>query len=113
LDLISCRNMLIYFDSHLQERIVPILHYALKVNGFLILGESESIAKFNSLFEPLDKKSFIYIKKKAQPRVNFGFESAMVYSGKAAAGMIDYIRKGKLKNSDNLIFIHTIYLTFL
>ena len=46
LDLISCRNMLIYFDSQLQERIVPILHYAFKPNGFLILGESESIAKF-------------------------------------------------------------------
>jgi PAS domain S-box-containing protein len=82
LDLISCRNMLIYFDSHLQERIVPILHYALKVNGFLVLGESESIGKFNSLFEPVNKKNFIYIKKKAQPRVNFGFEPAMTYAGK-------------------------------
>ena len=75
LDLISCRNMLIYFDSQLQERIVSILHYALKPNGFLILGESESIGKFTILFEPVNKKSFIYTKKKAQPRVNFGFEA--------------------------------------
>ena len=50
LDLISCRNMLIYFDSQLQERIVPILHYALKPNGFLVLGESESIGKFTLPF---------------------------------------------------------------
>ena len=77
LDLISCRNMLIYFDSQLQERIVPILHYALKPNGFLILGESESIGKFTNLFEPVNKKGFIYTKKKAQPRVNFGFEASV------------------------------------
>ena len=74
--------MLIYFDSQLQERIVPILHYALKPNGFLVLGESESIGKFTTLFEPVNKKSFIYTKKKAQPRVNFGFESASSYVGR-------------------------------
>jgi two-component system CheB/CheR fusion protein len=83
MDLISCRNMLIYFDSYLQARIVPILHYALKTNGFLVLGESESIGKFTALFEPVNKKSFIYSKKKAQPRVNFGFESASSYVARA------------------------------
>ncbi len=82
MDLISCRNMLIYFDSLLQERIVPILHYALKPNGFLVLGESESIGKFTVLFEQVNKKGFIYTKKKAQPRVNFGFESASSYVGR-------------------------------
>jgi two-component system CheB/CheR fusion protein len=81
LDLISCRNMLIYFDSQLQERIVPILHYALKPKGFLVLGESESIGKFTTFFEQVHKKGFIYTKKNAQPRVTFGFE-ASVYSGK-------------------------------
>ena len=74
--------MLIYFDSQLQERIVSILHYALKPNGFLILGESESIGKSTTLFEPVNKKGFIYTKKKAQPRVNFGFASTVPYAGK-------------------------------
>jgi two-component system, chemotaxis family, CheB/CheR fusion protein len=83
LDLVSCRNMLIYFDSQLQERIVPILHYALKPSGFLVLGESESIGKFTTLFAPVHKRSFIYTKKNAQPRVNFGFEPSISYSGKA------------------------------
>jgi PAS domain S-box-containing protein len=82
LDLVSCRNMLIYFDSQLQERIVPILHYALKPNGFLILGESESIGKFANLFEQINKKGFIYTKKKAQPRVNFGFEASVPSKGR-------------------------------
>ena len=78
LSLISCRNMLIYFDTQLQERIVSILHYALKPNGFLILGESESIGKSTTLFEPVNKKGFIYTKKKAQPRVNFGFAAGFL-----------------------------------
>jgi PAS domain S-box-containing protein len=82
LSLISCRNMLIYFDSQLQERIVSILHYALKPNGFLVLGESESIGKSTTLFEPVNKKGFIYTKKKAQSRVNFGFASTVPYAGK-------------------------------
>ena len=87
LDLISCRNMLIYFDSQLQDRIVPILHYALKPNGFLILGESESIGKFATFFEPVNKKSFIYTKKIGPSRVNFGvnfgFEASVPNTGKA------------------------------
>ena len=82
LSLISCRNMLIYFDSQLQERIVSILHYALKPNGFLVLGESESIGKSTTLFEPVNKKSFIYTKKKTQPRVNYGFAYTAPYMGK-------------------------------
>jgi len=82
LSLISCRNMLIYFDSQLQEKIVSILHYALKPNGFLILGESESIGKSTTLFEPVNKKGFIYTKKKSQSRVNFGFAAGVPYAGK-------------------------------
>lgn len=72
LDLISCRNMLIYFDAQLQEKIVPILHYALKPSGFLILGESESIGKFTTLFEQVFKKNFVYTKKTPQSHINFG-----------------------------------------
>lgn len=67
LDLVSCRNVLIYFDSVLQERVIPVLHYGLKLNGFLVLGESESIGKFTSLFEPLVKKGAVYVKKQTQP----------------------------------------------
>ena len=47
MDLISCRNMLIYFDERLHERVMPILHYALKLGGFLVLGQSESIGKIH------------------------------------------------------------------
>ena len=115
LDLISCRNMLIYFDSHLQERIVPILHYALKVNGFLVLGESESIAKFHLFFEPVDKKSFVYIKKKAQPRVNFGFEPLAAYAGKT--GVKEPVKKDDITllrdDVDRLLITEYVPAAFL
>ena len=64
LDLVSCRNILIYFDSELQERVIPILHYALKPNGFLVLGESESIGKLTTLFEPQTARGSFTLKRR-------------------------------------------------
>ena len=75
LDIIMCRNLLIYFDSHLQERIMPIFHYGLKVNGVLVLGEAESIGNFQYLFEPISPKSAIFRKKNAQPQVPLNAET--------------------------------------
>ena len=79
MDLISCRNMLIYFDDYLHERVVPTLHYALKTGGFLVLGQSESIGKFTQLFEPASKNSSIYVKKRAQPSITFGLQASAPY----------------------------------
>ncbi len=50
LDLISCRNVLIYFDLALQKKVLPIFHYALKPTGFLMLGSSEAVGQFADLF---------------------------------------------------------------
>ncbi|MCC5598709.1 chemotaxis protein CheB [Nostoc favosum] len=63
LDLISCRNVLIYLDETLQKRILPIFHYSLNPAGFLLLGTSESTGKYSELFTPIDKKYKIYAKK--------------------------------------------------
>ena len=60
LDLISCRNMLIYFTTELQDRIFPMFHYALNDTGILFLGKSESIGRYNYQFKFLDKKWKIY-----------------------------------------------------
>ncbi len=65
MDLISCRNLLIYLETGLQKKIVPAFHYALKPGGFLILGASESIGQFTELFAPADKKQKIFVKKAA------------------------------------------------
>jgi two-component system CheB/CheR fusion protein len=79
LDLIMCRNVLIYFDSLLHERVFPIFHYGLKPNGFLVLGESESIGKFHYLFEPITTKGLVYKKKRAQPQVFLHPETFVPY----------------------------------
>ena len=62
LDLISCRNVLIYLGPVLQKRMIPIFHYGLKPDGFLMLGSSETVGGFSDLFAPIDKKCKIYSK---------------------------------------------------
>ena len=69
LDLISCRNLLIYLGSVLQKRVVPIFHYALKPTGYLLLGNSETIGAFSNFFTLVDKKHKIYAKKPLPGRV--------------------------------------------
>ncbi len=59
-DLISCRNMLIYFNNTLQSRFFPIVHYALKDNGILLLGKSESISEYHDLFLTVNKTLKIF-----------------------------------------------------
>src|SRR5262245_2233487 len=60
MDLISCRNLLIYLNSELQGHVIPIFHYALKPNGFLFLGTSENISQHGDLFTSVDKKSRVF-----------------------------------------------------
>jgi len=64
-DLITCRNMLIYLEPTLQQRIIPSFHYALKPHGYLVLGTSESVGHFANLFEPVQKAHKVYAKKAA------------------------------------------------
>ncbi|GBO53343.1 chemotaxis protein methyltransferase CheR [Pseudanabaena sp. lw0831] len=73
LDLISCRNMLIYLEPVLQKKVMPIFHYALNANGFLMLGSSEGIGNAGDLFEIVDKKNRIYKGKITSSRMNFNF----------------------------------------
>jgi two-component system, chemotaxis family, CheB/CheR fusion protein len=62
-DLISCRNLLIYFGPQLQRRVLPLFHYALKTEGFLFLGSSESIGEFTDYFKVVDRKWKLFSRK--------------------------------------------------
>jgi two-component system, chemotaxis family, CheB/CheR fusion protein len=62
-DLISCRNLLIYLDQEVQRRMLNTFHYALKPEGFLFLGMSESVGTLRPLFAPVDKKVKVFAKK--------------------------------------------------
>jgi two-component system CheB/CheR fusion protein len=71
LDLVSCRNVLIYFDAELQRRILPMLHYCLNKGGYLFLGSSETTGAFNHLFAPLDNEHRIYVKTGESQRLTY------------------------------------------
>jgi len=60
LDIVSCRNLMIYFGSALQKRLVPLFHYSLRPGGALLLGGSETVGRAQALFHPLDPKSRLY-----------------------------------------------------
>ena len=63
LDLISCRNLLIYLGSELQKKLMSLFHYALNPGGFLMLGTSESVGDFAELFSLLERKAKLYLRK--------------------------------------------------
>ena len=84
LDLISCRNLLIYFGEPLQTRVIPMFHYALRPGGYLMLGGSETLGKFADQFVVVDRKYKIFQKKKDSPRLLSYFVNAGVISPEAA-----------------------------
>ena len=63
IDLISCRNLLIYMNNELQKTVVPLFHHSLNPGGILLLGSSETIGNFDALYTTLDRKDKIYQRK--------------------------------------------------
>ena len=63
LDLLTCRNLLIYLNLTLQKKIIPMFHYALKPSGMLFLGTSEGVGEFSESFVVLDRKAKLYQRK--------------------------------------------------
>ncbi|MDB6137274.1 MAG: cheR2 1, partial [Verrucomicrobiaceae bacterium] len=78
IDLISCRNVLIYFDSALQKKALNLFHYALRPHGLLFLGSSENVSGPTELFDPFDKKHKIFTKSPVPtPKLGLQFSSAL------------------------------------
>ncbi len=73
LDLISCRNLLIYFNASLQQQIIPIFHYALRQGGYLFLGKSESVGHFSDLFAAIDARNKVFQRKRGGNLHGFRF----------------------------------------
>jgi signal transduction histidine kinase len=76
LDLLSCRNLLIYLTAPLQRRLLPLFHYSLRPNGVLLLGSSETIGRFDDLFETTDARLRLYRRRsvtKPLPVPDFSF----------------------------------------
>jgi two-component system CheB/CheR fusion protein len=71
LDLVCCRNVLIYMDNALQRKLLSMFHYALKPSGFLVLGHAESIGYHSDLFALMNKKNKVYRKKPAETKAPY------------------------------------------
>jgi two-component system CheB/CheR fusion protein len=86
LDLISCRNLLIYLSAPLQKRVIPTFHYALNPGGYLLLGTAEAVGSFADLFSTVDKHHSIYRKTStvARPYPYFASDD---YQSKAPAAV--------------------------
>jgi two-component system, chemotaxis family, CheB/CheR fusion protein len=74
LDLISCRNVLIYFRSELQVRILAVFQYGLRPGGYLFLGRSESVFHQEALFEVVDKEARLYRRRRGTQKLLFQTE---------------------------------------
>ena len=92
MDVVACRNLLIYIQPALQKKIIPILHYALKPSGFLVLGSSESLSGFPDLFSIVDKKHKIFSKKPAASKLSYDFGLSYLPAG---SGVIESSRRGE------------------
>jgi two-component system CheB/CheR fusion protein len=73
LDLVSCRNLMIYLGPTLQRKLMPIFHYALTPGGALVLGNSESVGSYSDLFRLVDRRFRIYARKTSSRRLSLEF----------------------------------------
>lgn len=80
-DLVSCRNLLIYLGRELQRRVMPLFHYALKPDGYLFLGSSESIGDAGELFEPLDRRMKIFQRRSSSTHASRTMDLPMFLTG--------------------------------
>ncbi|ANL37531.1 MULTISPECIES: CheR family methyltransferase [Rhizobium] len=69
IDILSCRNLLIYLDSELQNRVIPIFHFALRPSGILFLGSSENVTRHGKLFAPVDRKNRLFRRLETATRI--------------------------------------------
>jgi two-component system CheB/CheR fusion protein len=99
LDLISCRNLLIYLNSDLQDRLFHTFHYALRPEGFLLLGPSESLARSSELFTVVDKKHRLYSRRKTS-RADGG--TSFPIPGAGAAQVARPLLMGKHQDDDRI-----------
>lgn len=85
LDLVSCRNLMIYMDGVLQKKIIPLFHYTLSPGGILFLGTSESIGGNTDLFQPLNSKWKIFNRKAGLAGALIAYPSEINYSAQQRA----------------------------
>ena len=88
LDLLSCRNLLIYLETELQKKLLPLFHYSLNPGGVLILGSAETIGDATDLFAPLPGRTRLYLRRDQDARTELiGFSTAFARQRASAAAL--------------------------
>jgi len=105
LDLISCRNLLIYLKPALQAQIIPMFHYALRRSGYLFLGSSENVSRHSELFTSLDRKNRIFRRRDLVARPPL--PSPQFLPQARRGGSVGGGQSGLVQRSDNLRRIAT------
>lgn len=96
IDFISCRNVLIYFDTHLQNHVLASFHYALRDKGILFLGKSESAHNVQNLFTITEKQDKIYSRKTTEKLYDTdGFRSAYHTPGSKTKTIAPFVNTTK------------------
>ncbi len=101
LDLISCRNVMIYMDGALQKKLIPLFHYALNPRGVLLLGPSETVGDATALFAPVDRKWRVYEKQAEVPGAD-GPSFRSIVSGSTRAAAPPAVRRQGLPTEDTI-----------
>jgi two-component system CheB/CheR fusion protein len=101
LDLISCRNLLIYLKPPLQTEIIPLFHYSLRPGGYLFLGASENLSRHGELFVTVDRKNRIFRRRDLVSRPPLPLRQFLPKLRRDAAGT-EESRSGLLQRSDML-----------
>ena len=101
LDLISCRNLLIYLKPALQAQIIPLFHYALRPSGYLFLGSSENVSRNSELFTSVDRKSRIFRRRDLATRPPLALQQFLPQTRREAGGP-DENHGGLLQRSESL-----------
>lgn len=88
IDILSCRNLLIYLTSELQDRVMPIFHFALRPGGVLFLGSSENVTRHGKLFAPVDRRNRVFRRLETAARVIPDFPLSSRVKGVGLAGFM-------------------------
>ncbi|MEO7356041.1 MAG: CheR family methyltransferase [Ignavibacteria bacterium] len=102
IDLISCRNVLIYLGPGLQSKVIPTFHYALESGGFLVLGTAETVGAYKQYFEVIDKKNRIYLKNSALLKNGLSFNKNIEFSPNNLIPIQEHILPEFKKETDSV-----------
>jgi len=99
IDLICCRNVLIYLETELQKQLFPLFHYALNPGGVLFLGNSETIGSFSDLFGVIDRKHRLFYRMEAGPQDHTctRIHPSLPQAGPAALGTSSHPARGRIR----------------